>query len=59
MTLIIYKGFDNDYLNGIKEQPLIDTQISKKKEVLEFTKSYKKKLAVAMLALEENDTEIE
>ena len=56
MKLIVYKGFDKDFLEHINETPLIEGDVSKKKNVLLYDKSMRKKLDMAVLSLEEDDS---
>ena len=44
MKLIIYKGFDKDFLRKIEGTPLVDTSIDEKKDVLGFDKKPEKNL---------------
>lgn len=49
MKLIIYKGFDKDFLRKIEGTPLVDTSIDEKKDVLGFDKKTRKKLEISLL----------
>ena len=42
MKLIIYKGFDKDFLNQISEPALLEGDVEKKLNVLEFDKKTRK-----------------
>ena len=55
MKLIIYKGFDKDFLNQISEPALLEGGVEKKLNVLEFDKKARKALDMALLSLEEDD----
>ena len=56
MKLTVYKGFNQEFLETLQEQPLVDGEISQKKNVLEFDKSTRRKLAKALLSLDEDDS---
>lgn len=56
MKLIVYKGFDKTFLEHIDERPLVENDVSEKKNVLRFDKKTRKKLDMALLNLEEDDT---
>ena len=56
MKLTVYKGFNQEFLETLQEQPLVDGEISQKKNVLEFDKSTRKKLAQALILLDEDDS---
>ena len=53
MTLTIYKGFNNDFLEKLEAAPLVPFIAAEKKNVFLFDKSYRKRLEVALLTLEE------
>ena len=55
MKLIVYKGFDNTFLEHIDGTPLVDSDIDNKKNVLKYDKKTRKKLDMALLSLEDND----
>ncbi len=55
MKLIIYKGFDKEFLKGIKYKPLVENDISERVNVIKFDKKHKKALTIAIMSLEEND----
>ena len=54
MKLIVYKGFDLDFLVHIDGEPLVDGDIFLKKNVLLYDKKTKKNLDIALLSLEED-----
>ncbi len=56
MTLYIYKGFDNAFLEKLEKKPLVDGDISSKTDVLSFSKKTRKLLERELLDLNENDT---
>lgn len=56
MKLTVYKGFDQRFLESIQEEPLSDGNIIEKKNVFDFDNSVRKKLAKALLSLEDNDS---
>ena len=56
MKLIVYKGFDNTFLEHIDGTPLVDSDVDNKKNVLKYDKKTRKKLDMALLSLEDNDT---
>ena len=56
MKLTVYKGFDKDFLGHINETPLIEGDIAQKKNVLLYDKKMRKKLDMALLALEDDDS---
>lgn len=55
MKLIIYKGFDEEFLKSIQTEPLVNNDISKKRNVLLFDKNIIRKLASSLLMMEEDD----
>ena len=55
MKLIVYKGFDEEFLTKVKEKPLVDGTIATKLDVLKFDKKIRKQLDMELLSLEEND----
>jgi len=55
MKLVVYKGFDEEFLSNVKEEPLVDGAIATKLDVLKFDKKTRKQLDMALLSLEEND----
>lgn len=38
MKLVVYKGFDEEFLSNVKEEPLVDGAIATKLDVLKFDK---------------------
>ena len=56
MKLIIYKGFNKQFLENLKEIPLLDIPIDNKKNVLGYNRKFHKQLDMALLSLEENDS---
>ena len=42
MKLVVYKGFNKEFLESLAEEPLLDISISKRQNVLKYTKSIKK-----------------
>lgn len=38
MKLVVYKGFDEEFLSMVKEEPLVDGTIATKLNVLKFDK---------------------
>lgn len=57
MKLVVYKGFDIEFLNNVEGTPLSDSSIEEKKDVLVFSKSTRKKLRSAFLNNAEEDEE--
>ena len=55
MKLVVYKGFDEEFLSMVKEEPLVDGTIATKLNVLEFDKKTRKQLDMALISLEESD----
>lgn len=55
MKLIIYKGFDKDFLVSIDKNPLVDGKLEDKLNVLKFEKRLRKKLDMALLSLDEDE----
>ena len=56
MKLIIYKGFDNQFLSAVEGMPLLENEIRAKKDVLSFDRKYRKQLEMSLISLEDNDT---
>lgn len=56
MKLTVYKGFDKNFLEHINETPLIEGDVSQKKNILLYDKKMRKKLDMALLALEDDDS---
>ncbi len=55
MKLIVYKGFDINFLNNLSDAPLIEGNLLAKKDVLKFDKKVKRKLATSLLEMDDND----
>lgn len=55
MKLVVYKGFDENFLSKVKEEPLVDNIIASKNDVLKFDKKTRKKLDMALLSMDESD----
>lgn len=55
MKLVVYKGFDEEFLSKVKEAPLVDGAIATKLDVLKYDKKTRKQLDIALLSLEERD----
>jgi len=55
MKLNVFKGFSEEFLRQIDYPALIETDISRKKNVLEFDKKLRKQLNMELLSLEETD----
>ena len=51
MKIIVYKGFDEDFLERVEGTPLIEGHISDKKNVLLFGKKNRKKLEMAFVTI--------
>lgn len=56
MELIIYKGFDSDFLSSLKIEPLIKTNISDRKNIFGYTKNMKREFAGALLNMNASDS---
>ena len=55
MKLLVYKGFDVEFLNNIREEKLFENSIKDKFNVLLFDNKYKKSLEINLLGMEEED----
>lgn len=55
MKLDIYKGFSKDFLTNLKEEPLIDLDLSTRLNVLKYDKKLKKKLMAGLLYMDDDD----
>ena len=55
MKMIVYKGFDVQFLKKLSDPPLLKSDIEKKKNVLEFDKNYRKQLNMELLYLKDPD----
>ena len=56
MKLIVFKGFDNEFLNRQEVNPLVEGNVNEKKNILSFDQKTRKRLSIALLGMEENDT---
>lgn len=56
MELVIYKGFDSDFLSSQKMKPLIETNISERKNIFAYTKDLKREFAKALLGMQDTDS---
>ena len=56
MKLTIYKGFESEFFKSQQEQPLVASEISRKKNVIDFDSSFRKELAKALLSLDKDDS---
>lgn len=56
MKLVVYKGFDKQFFDELRNvQPLIEMDISIKKNVLNYDKTLKRKLASALDSMDDAD----
>lgn len=55
MKLIVYKGFDAEFLRELEIDPLVEGDISSKLDVLNFDKKTRKMLDMALISLDEDD----
>lgn len=55
MKLIIYKGFNEEFLSKVEKEPLLDNPISEKTNALLFDKKMRKQLNMQLLSLEDED----
>ena len=55
MILLVYKGFEEDFLSKIEDKPLVDMNIMERLNVLKYSKKMRKQIDMALLSLEEND----
>lgn len=53
MKISVYKGFDQDFLENLKQKPLVDTPVIDKIQVSKFDKSYSRKLRRSLLDVDE------
>ena len=58
MKLTVYKGFSIDFLNTLEYAPLVREPIQKKKNVLQYDKTLRKQLDIAILSMNESDLAI-
>ena len=56
MKLIVYKGFDVEFLSKLSILPLVDSAISEKKNVLTFDTKVHRKLDRALLSMDDDET---
>ena len=56
MNLIVYKGFSLNFLEGIEEKPLVETEVSDKVDIMSFDRRTRKRLNMALIEMDENDT---
>lgn len=50
MKLVVYKGFNEEFLSMVKEEPLVDGTIATKLNVLKFDKKTRKQLDMALIS---------
>ena len=55
MKLVVYKGFDENFLSEVNQEPLVEGSLAAKLDVLKFDKKTRKKLDMALLSMEEDD----
>ena len=55
MKLTVYKGFSADFLTALDCKPLVDDSILKKKNVLQYDKTFRKQLDIALLSMNDDD----
>lgn len=55
MKLIVYKGFDVEFLRELEIYPLVEGDIQSKLDVLNFDKKTRKTLDMALISLDEDD----
>ena len=55
MKLIIYKGFDTEFLQKIAETPLVDNDRKSKVDILAFDRTTRKQLDIALIGMEETE----
>ena len=56
MKINVYKGFPLEILAGITEKPLIDGDISERKNVTAYNRQLKRKIDAAVLSMNEDET---
>lgn len=56
MELVIYKGFDSDFLFSLKTKPLIEINISDRRNIFNYNKSMKREFAGALLNMKDSDS---
>ena len=55
MKLTVYKGFDSAFLESLTDPMLVETEISTKRDVLEFDKKTRKQLDIALIGMEDDE----
>ncbi len=55
MQLLVYKGFSTSFLNKLDTEPLLESDINGKKNVFSFDMKRKKRLAAALLNMDDED----
>lgn len=55
MKLIVYKGFDKDFLSKLDEKPLVDNTIISKLDVIKYDRNTRKQLDVSLLSMNDSD----
>lgn len=55
MILLVYKGFEEDFLSKIEDKPLVDMNIMERLNILKYSKKMRKQIDMALLSLEEDD----
>ena len=55
MKLLVYKGFSTDFLSALTGSPLVDSELSSKKNVLLFDNKVRRALDRALLSMEDDD----
>lgn len=56
MKLTVYKGFDSAFLEELDDEPLVESEISTKKNILAYEKKTRKQLDMALISLEEDES---
>lgn len=54
MKLLIYKGFDIEFLSNLDKNPLVENNLEKKIDVLAFDRNTRKLLDIALLSIEDD-----
>lgn len=57
MKLIVYKGFETDFLRTVTGEALSATPIADKRNVLFFSKAMRKQLQIALITNADEDGE--
>ena len=55
MKLVVYKGFNKEFLESLAEEPLLDISISKRQNVLKYTKDFNRKLRRALSQFDDEE----